>query len=137
MKICLVASSGGHLEELAFVKYINMDYDCFLITEKVAELNEKFCDKVYFVDQINRKERFAFFKVLRLFFDWNSDSSYRKAGLFYLYRRFDIHSYIGSWETEQEKGDFYRNVCQGGERINSGKIAYYLQICLLYTGRIS
>ncbi len=38
MKICLVASSGGHLEELAFVKYINMDYDCFLITEKVAEL---------------------------------------------------------------------------------------------------
>lgn len=67
MKICLVASSGGHLEELAFVKYINMDYDCFLITEKVSELNEKFCDKVYFVDQINRKERFAFFKVLRLF----------------------------------------------------------------------
>lgn len=71
MKICLVASSGGHLEELSFVKYVNMDLDIFLVTEKVTKINDKFYKKKYFVDQINRKEVFAFFKVLRLFVQGN------------------------------------------------------------------
>ena len=34
MKLCFVASIGGHLEELAQLKEIIKDYDSFLLTEK-------------------------------------------------------------------------------------------------------
>lgn len=82
MKICLVASSGGHLEELSFVKYINMDFDVFLVTEKVTKINDEFYKKKYFVDQINRKEIFAFFKVLRLFVQGNRILNKEKPDVF-------------------------------------------------------
>lgn len=66
MKICLVASRGGHLGELAFVKQMNADIDFFLITEKAQEIKGS-SEKVYYVDQINRKEVFAIPKLTRLF----------------------------------------------------------------------
>ena len=55
MKICLVASSGGHLKELGFVKSLEIDgAEYFLITEKVEKITKTYC-KVYYVEQINRK----------------------------------------------------------------------------------
>lgn len=70
LKVCLVASSGGHLEELSFVDCMDMDLDCFLITEKIADIKDK-KKHVYYVDQINRTERFAFLKIIKLFLRGN------------------------------------------------------------------
>lgn len=67
MKICLVASSGGHLKELEFVKALNIkNAEYFLITEKVAGMRVKGYGRVYYVTQINRKEKGAWVKFLRL-----------------------------------------------------------------------
>jgi len=55
MKICFAASSGGHLEEIIRLSGVKTDRDCFLITEKgIIETN--FCEKIYYVNQINRKQ---------------------------------------------------------------------------------
>lgn len=57
-KICFAASSGGHLEEISRLAKIKGFKEAFLLTEK-GEFNElNFCDKVYYVNQINRKELF-------------------------------------------------------------------------------
>ena len=42
MKVCLVASSGGHLKELDFVKKIDMDFQYFIIweNEKLPQLEK-------------------------------------------------------------------------------------------------
>lgn len=70
MKICLVASLGGHLEELKFVECIQMQNEYVLITERRSEA-QKNQHGIYFVDQINRKEKFALFKIARLFLQGN------------------------------------------------------------------
>ena len=67
MKVCLVASSGGHLRELEFVKYLDMENaEYFLITEEVAGMKARGYGRVYYVEQINRKEKGAWAKFLRL-----------------------------------------------------------------------
>ncbi len=67
MKICLVASRGGHLDELQFIKYVDLKCEYFLITEKLpGECRNR--SRVYYVDQINRKEPLALFKIIKLFF---------------------------------------------------------------------
>jgi len=65
-KICFAASSGGHLEEISRLSGVKTGRECFLITEKgISETN--FCDKVYYVNQINRKQ-FTFLPAfIRLF----------------------------------------------------------------------
>lgn len=66
-KICFVASSGGHLEELLMLKPLIKESD-IIITEKtsIGELN---CNnKVIYVSQINRKEKTFIFKFIKLFF---------------------------------------------------------------------
>ena len=67
MKICLVASRGGHLDELQFIKYMDLKCEYFLITERLpGECRNR--SRVYYVDQINRKEPLAFFKIIKLFY---------------------------------------------------------------------
>ena len=66
-KICFVASSGGHLEELLMLKPLIKEND-IIITEKtsIGELN---CNnKLVYVSQINRKEKTFIFKFIKLFF---------------------------------------------------------------------
>lgn len=70
MKICLVASRGGHLRELEFAKYLDKEVEMFLITEKSAEISDTSMP-VYYVDQINRKEPLAIYKILKLFYVGN------------------------------------------------------------------
>lgn len=67
IKICFAASSGGHLEEISRLEGIKNHTDSFLITEKgdFSELN--FCDKVYYVQQTNRKEILFLPKFLMIF----------------------------------------------------------------------
>lgn len=60
-KICFAASSGGHLEEISRLREIRDSYECFLFTERGSFSELNFCEKVYYVKQINRKEK-NFFK---------------------------------------------------------------------------
>ena len=55
-RLCFAASSGGHLEELSRMSGLKEGRECFLITER-GEFNDgMFCETVYFVDQINRRQ---------------------------------------------------------------------------------
>ncbi|WP_192986687.1 PssD/Cps14F family polysaccharide biosynthesis glycosyltransferase [Carnobacterium mobile] len=67
MKICFVASSGGHLEEIACLKKIEEENDCFLFTEKNAFNELSFCEKVYYTKQTNRTEPLFFINFIKNF----------------------------------------------------------------------
>lgn len=67
-KICFIASSGGHLEELSRLKKIESTFDCFLITEKSEFKVKNFCNKKYYIPQMNRRELLFLPKFLILFF---------------------------------------------------------------------
>ncbi len=66
-KICFIASSGGHFAELRNLKPLTERYDCFLVTEWVENFQSSFCEKKYFVKEINRKVKFFLFRMLWLF----------------------------------------------------------------------
>jgi len=67
LKICFAASSGGHLEEISQLAGVKEGRDCFLITEKNDFFENTFCENVYFVDQINRKQKTFVFCFIKLF----------------------------------------------------------------------
>lgn len=54
-KICLAASSGGHLEQLTMLFPLLKKYEGFVVTEKTPYA-EEFSYPTYFVEQLNRKE---------------------------------------------------------------------------------
>jgi len=56
IKICFAASSGGHLEEISKLTGVREGRECILITEENDFFKSTFCDKVYYVRQINRKQ---------------------------------------------------------------------------------
>lgn len=65
-KIFYVASSGGHMEELAQLKTLVKENDV-IVTEKSDYTVADWCPKVYYVKQINRKERTFLLKFIFLF----------------------------------------------------------------------
>lgn len=79
MKICLIASCGGHLEELCFAQELHGS--CFLITEKSASVTADY-DSVYYVDHINRREPHAIRKIIKLFFTAAKILKYEKPDCF-------------------------------------------------------
>ena len=56
-KLCFAASSGGHFEQILMLRPLMEKYDSFLITEKTAYDAEISKEKVYYLHQVNRKER--------------------------------------------------------------------------------
>jgi len=66
MKLCFAASSGGHLEEIMRLEKLKEGRDCFLFTEHGLE-ESSFCERVHYVDKIDRKERFFILHFLALF----------------------------------------------------------------------
>lgn len=66
IKICFASSSGGHYEQLMMLKPLMEKYNSFIVTEKVKYSIESNY-KMYFINQINRKERLLFIKVFRVF----------------------------------------------------------------------
>ncbi|MCR5755932.1 MAG: polysaccharide biosynthesis protein [Acetatifactor sp.] len=66
-KICFAASSGGHLEEIARLRELTQEYDSFLLTEKGSFQGLNFCEQIYYVPQINRRELFFLPKFIWLF----------------------------------------------------------------------
>ena len=68
LKICFAASSGGHLEEISRLTGVKEGRDCFLITEKSDFSDISFCENVYYVNQINRKQVTFIPCFIQLFF---------------------------------------------------------------------
>lgn len=80
MKICFIASSGGHFEQIMMLKPLMDKYESFIVTEKtdyaVSDKNIPF----YYLKQVNRHEiKFLFYmilntiKTLKIFFKERPD----------------------------------------------------------------
>lgn len=67
-KICFICSSGGHFTELYNLKPIADKHDSFLVTEKTDNFATDFCKDIYFIKEINRREKFFVFKFIKTFF---------------------------------------------------------------------
>lgn len=57
MKICFAASTGGHFEQLMMLRPLMEKHHSFILTEKTAYSVAKEGDKVYYLSQVNRKEK--------------------------------------------------------------------------------
>lgn len=57
IKICFAASSGGHYEQLLMLKPLMEKYDSFVVTEKTTYDTSVKGEKMYYMHQVNRKER--------------------------------------------------------------------------------
>ena len=56
IRLCLVASQGGHIEELWQLKILREKYDFYLVVPKTAWTEKLKCEKV-FIRDLNRKNR--------------------------------------------------------------------------------
>lgn len=56
-KICFAASSGGHFEQLVMLKPLMEKYDSFVITEETSYKAKVKGQKMYYLKQVNRKEK--------------------------------------------------------------------------------
>ena len=56
-KVCFAASSGGHFEQLSMLKPLMDEYDSFVVTEETEYKASITGEKMYYLHQINRKER--------------------------------------------------------------------------------
>lgn len=77
-KICLIASSGGHYNQIKMLDKLSNDYTVYYVTEKTKYIqNEK---DVYYVKQVNRQEKkflynltVVFFQSMKIFIKENPD----------------------------------------------------------------
>ena len=63
-KVCFIASTGGHFEQLMMLKPLMDKYNSFIVTEKTkysATKNEK---TIYYLKQVNRHEISFIFKMI-------------------------------------------------------------------------
>lgn len=63
-KICFIASSGGHLEQIRQLKEVSKKYECYYITNKTVS-TEKMKEKKYLVEDLYRGKG-KLKKILRL-----------------------------------------------------------------------
>lgn len=73
-KICFAASSGGHYEQILMLKPLMEKYESFIVTEKTFYKTTVKGEKMYYLSQVNRKEKTFIlrmtvnaFKSLRIF----------------------------------------------------------------------
>jgi len=57
MKVCFVASCGGHFEQISNLRELAQKHDSFLLTEMKASYQNSFWKKVYYVPPIDRNEK--------------------------------------------------------------------------------
>jgi UDP-N-acetylglucosamine:LPS N-acetylglucosamine transferase len=63
-KICFAASSGGHYEQLLMLRPLMEKYDSFVITEETLYKTKIKGEKMYYVKQVNRKEKTFILRML-------------------------------------------------------------------------
>ena len=63
-KVCFIASSGGHFEQLMMLKPLMKKYDSLIVTEKTnySVSNSEF--NTYYLHQVNRREKSFIFKMI-------------------------------------------------------------------------
>lgn len=61
-KICLIASSGGHYEQILMLKRLEPYFKIYFVTEKTAY--NGIDDNTYYIEQINRREYLFLFKLI-------------------------------------------------------------------------
>lgn len=71
-KVCFISSSGGHWEQLLMLRPLMEKYPSFLVTEKTGYSVKTNGQKVYYLRQVNRKEKAFPFLLL-----WNAFLSLR------------------------------------------------------------
>lgn len=76
IKICFAASSGGHYEQLLMLKPLMEKYDSFVITEKTNYSAETKGEKIYYLNQVNHKEKNFIWTMIQNV--WKSIGIYRK-----------------------------------------------------------
>lgn len=64
VKICFAASSGGHYEQLLMLKPLMEKYDCCVVTEETGYMAKVNGQKMYYMKQVNRKEKTFLFHML-------------------------------------------------------------------------
>lgn len=57
IKLCFAASSGGHYEQLLMLKPLMEKYESFIITEETVYKSNINGEKIYYMKQVNRKEK--------------------------------------------------------------------------------
>ena len=73
-KLCFAASTGGHFEQLMMLRPLMGEYDSFILTEKTAYSVAKEGDRVYYLSQVNRKEKSWLFAMIK--------NSFQSLGIF-------------------------------------------------------
>lgn len=63
-KICFIASTGGHFEQLMMLKPLMDKYKSFIVTEKTDYSVIKGNRKIYYLKQVNRHEKTFIFKMI-------------------------------------------------------------------------
>jgi len=63
IKICFAASSGGHYEQLLMLKPLMEKYNSFVVTEETLYKTTIKGEKMYYMKQINRKEKIFIFQM--------------------------------------------------------------------------
>ena len=69
LKICFVASSGGHWEELLRLKDISVGHDAVYVTERGEQSRTSELNNVYVVPKINRHEKGFLVHFWKLFLE--------------------------------------------------------------------
>ena len=64
IKVCFAASSGGHYEQLMMLRPLMNKYDSFVITEETLYKCASDDLKLYYMKQINRKEKWFILKMI-------------------------------------------------------------------------
>ncbi len=68
LKVCFAASSGGHYEQLMMLKPLMEKYDSFILTEKTNYDSSCKDEKIYYLRQVNRREKiFPLILILNAF----------------------------------------------------------------------
>lgn len=67
-KICFIASSGGHLQEISWLFGLCGEYDAFLVTERSDFQKKYHVDRTYYFDKIDRREKHFLPHFIRLIF---------------------------------------------------------------------
>ena len=67
-KVCFAASSGGHYEQILMLKPMMEKYDSIVVTEKTRYNTSVAGQKMYYLHQVNRKEKlFPLWLILNSF----------------------------------------------------------------------
>lgn len=67
-KVCFIASSGGHYEQLMMLKELMDKYESFVVTEKTRYSSSIKGRKTYLLRQVNRKEALFIYNITVNFF---------------------------------------------------------------------